>query len=175
MTTRIRATATLHRREMNRVEQKYAEHLEKRRMVGEIRWWAYECWKFRLADDTFYTPDFIVVTNDLQLEAHEVKAYWQSAGKVGWTDDARVKIKVAAEQHPVRFMAVSLMPDQNWAVEEFGREREEVFSDEMLSRYQELREIADTLNMPKGLINIDDIKRVITELMAAARGTAAGL
>ncbi len=121
----LRATATLHRREMNHTEQKYAQHLAQRLMVGEIRWWEFEAWKFRLADNTYYTPDFIVVLNDLKIEAHEIKAYWKSAGKVGWTDDARVKIKCAAEQHPVRFLAVALMPDQSWQVEEFGKAQEE--------------------------------------------------
>ena len=32
------------------------------------------------------------------MELHEVKGHWQ--------DDARVKIKVAAEQYPFRFVAV---------------------------------------------------------------------
>lgn len=120
----IRAIATMHRREMNRTEEQYAHHLEERRIVGEIRWWAYEAWKFRLADKTYYTPDFIVVDNALRIEAHEVKAVWQKAGKVGWEEDARVKIKCAAEIHPVRFLAVSRNRDGGWDVEEFLKPRE---------------------------------------------------
>jgi hypothetical protein len=54
--------------------------------------------KFRLADNTFYTPDFMVMRFTGILEAHEVKGYWQ--------DDAKVKIKVAADLYPIEFLAV---------------------------------------------------------------------
>lgn len=119
----VRAIATMHKRGMNRVEEHYANHLRERLMVGEIRWWAFEAWKFRLADNTFYTPDFIVVDNALRIEAHEVKAEW-STGKPGWMEDARVKIKCAADQHPVRFIAVSRSRDGSWNFEEFLKEQE---------------------------------------------------
>ena len=48
------------------------------------------------------------------IEAHEVKGYWM--------DDARVKIKVAAAQHPVKFIAVKARTKKDgggWEVEEF--------------------------------------------------------
>jgi hypothetical protein len=35
---------------------------------------------------------------DGSLQAHEVKGFW--------TDDARVKIKVAAEMYPIQFIAI---------------------------------------------------------------------
>jgi hypothetical protein len=120
---RASAMATMHRREMNRTEEAYSRYLQDRLMAGEIRWWAYEAWKFRLADNTHYTPDFIVVGNDLRIEAHEVKAQW-STGKPGWMEDARIKIKVAAEMHPVRFIAVSRGRDGNWEFEDFGKAHE---------------------------------------------------
>ncbi|WP_175904178.1 hypothetical protein [Burkholderia seminalis] len=69
--------------------------------------------KFRLADNTFYTPDFAVMLASGRLEAHEVKGHWQ--------DDARVKVKVAADQYPVRFIAVTAGPAKSggWQTEEF--------------------------------------------------------
>jgi hypothetical protein len=106
---------------MNRVEQQYEQHLRERQLVGEIRWYWFEALKLRLADNTYYTPDFIVVGNDLALEAHEVKAEW-STGKPGWHEDARVKIKVAAEIFPMRFIGVCRMRDGSWQFEEFGHE-----------------------------------------------------
>jgi len=115
---KIRATATMHQREMNHTEEKYAKYLQERLVCGEICWWAYECFKFRLADKTWYTPDFIVVANDLHIEAHEVKSIW-STGKPGWTDDSRVKVKVCAEMYPIKFVAMTLMKDQSWQMEEF--------------------------------------------------------
>lgn len=47
---------------------------------------------FKLADDTRYTPDFFVVRTSGFIEFHEVKGFME--------DDAWVKLKVCAEQHP---------------------------------------------------------------------------
>lgn len=97
---------------MNRTESRYAAHLEARRLAGEITWFAFEPWKFRLADRTFLTPDFGVMLADGLLECHEVKGFWE--------DDARVKIKVAAEQHWMfRWLAVQEAKGR-WTVEAFG-------------------------------------------------------
>lgn len=82
---------------MNGTEAKYAQHLSDLRMAGEILWYGFEAVKLRLADNTFYTPDFAVMAKDGVIEMHEVKGFWQ--------DDARVKIKVAAAQFPFRFFA----------------------------------------------------------------------
>lgn len=83
---------------MNKTESAYAQHLELRRNAGDVQWWAFEPVKLRLADNTFYTPDFGVMASDGVLEMHEVKGFWE--------DDARVKIKVAAAQFPFRFIAL---------------------------------------------------------------------
>lgn len=95
---RFQALGRLKRGQMNKTEAEYAAHLELLKSAGEIQWYSFEAMKFRLADNTFYTPDFIVLCADGKLEAHEVKGYW--------TDDARVKTKVAAEMHPLQFIAV---------------------------------------------------------------------
>ena len=95
---------------MNATEARYAAHLELRKRVCEIAWFRFEGWKFRLADSTFYTPDFAVMLTDGSLEAHEIKGFW--------ADDARVKIKVAAEMYPVRFIALKSAKD-GWEIEEF--------------------------------------------------------
>lgn len=84
--------------EMNKTEAAYDQHLWRRFHAGEILWHKFEGVKLRLADNTFYTVDFAVMTAELALEMHEVKGYWQ--------DDARVKIKVAASLYPFRFIAV---------------------------------------------------------------------
>lgn len=97
-------------RGMNGTESKYASRLEILRRAGEIRSWAFEQVKIRLADKTFYTPDFLVVTNDGTIEFHETKGFWE--------DDARVKIKVAAEVFPARFLAARWIKGQ-WEIENF--------------------------------------------------------
>ncbi len=111
---RMQALGRLKAGAMNKTEQRYADHLEARKQSGEIAWYRFEGIKLRLADSTFYTPDFAVMLADGQLEAHEVKGHWQ--------DDARVKIKVAAEMYPFRFIAVKPRAARDgggWHQEEF--------------------------------------------------------
>lgn len=73
---------------MNRLEEEYSCHLQNQFKFGLILDWKFESIKLRLAERTFYETDFIVVTQN-QIEIHEVKGHWE--------DDARVKIKCAAE------------------------------------------------------------------------------
>lgn len=83
--------------EMNKTEAEYGAFLELRKIAGEVLWYKFEGIKLRLADNTFYTPDYAVMAGDGVMEIHEVKGHWQ--------DDARVKIKVAASLYPFRFLA----------------------------------------------------------------------
>ncbi|ASY64458.1 hypothetical protein SJ05684_c30340 [Sinorhizobium sojae CCBAU 05684] len=83
--------------ERNKTEQQYEAMLEDMRIAGDVLWYRFEGVKLRLADNTFYTPDFAVMLATGLMEMHEVKGFWQ--------DDARVKIKVAAELYPFRFIA----------------------------------------------------------------------
>ena len=82
---------------MNKLEEKYAAHLELQRQAGQIVFWRYEAIKFRLADRTWYGPDFWVMRPDGTMEIHETKGFME--------DDANVKIKAVAEQFP-EFMFV---------------------------------------------------------------------
>lgn len=84
---------------MNDLERSFATHLEIMRHAGKILWWAFESMKFRLADNTFYEPDFAVMRDDCVMEIFEVKGFWE--------DDARVKIKVAASLYPFSFIGVT--------------------------------------------------------------------
>ena len=96
---------------MNRLETKYAQHLEMRKRAGEIEAYAFEAVKLRLAVSTFLTIDFVVVMPSGAVELHEVKGYWE--------DDARVKIKVAAQMFPWwRILAVQWdKPAKDWKFE----------------------------------------------------------
>ena len=86
----LQALGRLKTGQMNKTESEYCQLLELRKRAGEIDWYRFEGIKLRLADNTFYTPDFAVMLSTGEMEMHEVKGFW--------TDDARVKIKVAAEQ-----------------------------------------------------------------------------
>lgn len=81
---------------MNKTEAEYAQMLEARRVSGEIQWWAYEAMTLKLADNTRYTPDFLVMLADGALEVHETKGGY--IREDGW-----LKLKVAAALFPFRF------------------------------------------------------------------------
>ena len=100
--------------EMNKTEAAYGQHLELRKRAGEVLWYRFEGIKLRLADNTFYTPDYAVMLVSGEVELHEVKGFW--------LDDARVKIKVAAEMYPFKFLAIKAKSKKDgggYAVEEF--------------------------------------------------------
>jgi hypothetical protein len=84
-------------RGMNKTEAAYARHL----FHSDIAYYAFEPIKFRLADNTYYTPDFLVMRTDGSLRFVDTKAWWAGAKKVGVTEDALVKMKVVAEQFPM--------------------------------------------------------------------------
>lgn len=100
---------------MNKTEAAYEAHLREQQHAGAVLWFKFEGVKLRLADNTFYTPDFAVLPSACVLELHEVKGFWQ--------DDARVKIKVAASLYPFRFIAVKARAKRDgggWEQEEFA-------------------------------------------------------
>jgi hypothetical protein len=85
--------------QMNKTEAEYAALLEQERLFGNVAWFKFEGLKFRLADNTFYTPDFAVMLTGGVMQMHEVKGNW-------FHDDARAKIKIAADLYPFEFIAV---------------------------------------------------------------------
>lgn len=94
-------------RGMNSWEADYAARLA---ADPTVAWSGYEPMRLRLAKSTGYTPDFIVVRTTGEIEAHEVKGFWR--------DDARVKLKVAAEQYSfIKFFVCRRLKGQ-WFVEE---------------------------------------------------------
>jgi hypothetical protein len=94
----MRALGRLPAGKMNKTEAQYAQHLALRQRDGDIVWYRFEGLKFRLADNTFYSPDFAVMRANGEIELHEVKGFMM--------DDANVKVKVAADQYPFQFFVV---------------------------------------------------------------------
>ncbi len=94
------------RDQMNGLESDYALFLEADRTV---QWWKFQPTKLRIAKRTWYEPDFFVMRTDNSLEIHETKGHWE--------DDARVKIKAAAEIFPLKFVAVRRV-EGRWEFEE---------------------------------------------------------
>jgi len=111
---RMQALGRLKTGQMNKTEEAYAKHLQNLQHAGQVAWYKFEGVKLRLADNTFYSPDFAVMLAGGEMEMHEVKGFWQ--------DDARAKIKVAADLYPFRFVAVKVKAKKDgggWAIEEF--------------------------------------------------------
>ena len=83
------------RGEMNSWERMRAQELEATRAAGHLRSWKFDDVILRLANNTRYRPDFMLVyaeTHGIRVVFEEVKGHWR--------DDARVKIKVAATLYP---------------------------------------------------------------------------
>jgi hypothetical protein len=98
----------------SKTESRYAALLQTRQACGEIAAWWFEGLKLRLAHNTFYTPDFLVQVKDIPtLELHEVKGGF-------WRDDARVKIKVAAQQYPCFVFRAAQYVNGTWKYETFS-------------------------------------------------------
>lgn len=81
---------------MNKTEAEYAGMLEERQRRGEVVWWKYEGITLRLADNTRYTPDFVLMLASGQIEVHETKGGF--IREDGW-----LKLKVAAGLYPFHF------------------------------------------------------------------------
>lgn len=101
---------------MNKTEAAYAQLLDlmlTRAKTIQAYW--FERMTFKLADDTRYTPDFVVVANDGVIELHEVKGFMR--------DDAWVKLKVCADQFPFRVKLVKKVKG-GWDVKDLTCDKE---------------------------------------------------
>ena len=87
-------------RGMNKNEERYDKHLRGELRAGRIVGYKFESMKLRLADSTFFTPDFLVIDCDGFIELHDAKAKWKGEKGPHIEDDAAVKLKVVAEQYP---------------------------------------------------------------------------
>ena len=101
---------------MNKTEAAYARFLEAEKAAGNILWWKFEPIGLRLADKTFYHPDFMVMAADGSLEIHEVKG--RKGDSYYCMDDAKVKIKVAASIFPMVFSIIWPQKTGGWCKEQ---------------------------------------------------------
>ena len=98
------------RSKMNKTETRYAQYLELQKRGGAILWYKFEGIRLKLANGAWFKPDFAVLHCNGTLEFREIKGYWREA--------ARVRIKVAADLYPFKFVAIK---DDGgmWQVEKF--------------------------------------------------------
>jgi hypothetical protein len=98
--------------EMNGTESAYSSILEARKIAGEIQWYWFEAFTFKIGKDCRYTPDFVVMLPDGLLECHEVKGGWIA-------DDSTVKIRAASAIFPFRFVQAQKQTKKNGGAFEF--------------------------------------------------------
>lgn len=82
--------------EQNKTEQAFDHYLAMQKLAGEILWYKFSGIKLRLADNTFVTVDFFVLTKDREIQAIDTKG----SPRI-YMDDAKVKMKAAAEAYPI--------------------------------------------------------------------------
>jgi hypothetical protein len=98
---------------LNKTEGAYQQHLDLLQKAGEIVWYRFEAVTLKLGPDVRYTPDFLIMLPDGQLEAHEVKGGW-------FRDDAKAKVRIAARMFPLAFQIVRARSKKDgggWEVE----------------------------------------------------------
>jgi hypothetical protein len=101
--------------EMNKTEAAYAQLLEAKKHTGEIIDWRFHPIRVRLADRTYYEPDFLVMTAARELQIHETKGAFT-------TDKGQMKIKLCAEVLPwFRVFKCSKQKDGSWTTQEFSK------------------------------------------------------
>lgn len=101
---------------MNQTEARYDAHLWDLRRQGAVLWHKFEPLKLRLAARTFLDVDFLVLLADRSVEFHDVKG-----AKHLIEEDARVKLKVAAEAFPL-FGFATVFPLKGKGQSGWGRE-----------------------------------------------------
>lgn len=113
---RFQAIGRLPKSKMNKTEAEYAELLEKRRLNGEVIAWKFHPMNVRLADNTFYEVDFLVVAKNLEVQIHETKGTYT-------TEVGNIKIKLCAEVLPwFRFIKCMKQPKKlggGWEFKEY--------------------------------------------------------
>ena len=100
------------RERMNKTEQAFATRLDAQLAAGDITAYWFEAITWRLADNTFYRPDFLVQFPDGALVIYECKG--TRGREYMTTPDAWVKLKVCAETMPFPLVVVWKTKDGHW-------------------------------------------------------------
>lgn len=113
---RFRALGRLPKGRMNETEAEYARHLDDEKAAGRVLDYKFHAIRVRLADNTFYEADFLVLHSDMTLAIHETKGGFT-------TDKGQLKIKLVAEVLPYfRMIKATKLAKKNgggWKLEEF--------------------------------------------------------
>ena len=78
---------------MNKTEARYELGLKALKQNGQIRDYKFEGVKFRLGDNCYYTPDFMIIGNDGVISFDEIKGGYIM-------EDSTLKWKMVCEMYP---------------------------------------------------------------------------
>lgn len=108
---------------MNKTESQYSRHLDALKSAKQIHDWWFEKITLKIAPDTRLTVDFMVQRIDGGLELHDAKG-----SRHIYQDDAKVKMKVAANMFPFDFYVVfprtQKMGGGDWDIEKVKTDNE---------------------------------------------------
>jgi hypothetical protein len=109
----FQALGRLAKGDMNKTEAAYAQHLGALKHDGKILDWKFHAIRVRLAPNTYYEPDFMVLNASGQIEIHEVKGTFT-------TEKGQIKVKLCAAALPwFRVFKCSKQKDGSWTIQEF--------------------------------------------------------
>jgi len=94
----------------SKAEKDYAGELDLRVRAGDIQGWYYEPCNWRIGNNCYYRPDFLLVHSDGLLEFVEVKC-----GNI--MERARVKFAAAAERYPMFQWTIARRKAKTWTHE----------------------------------------------------------
>lgn len=106
---------------MNSTEAKFAAFLAGEKLAGRIADYRFQPITLKLAEGLRYTPDFLVIENSLEYTCYEIKGAKKKKDSKGewhgeWTywaeEDAKIKIKVAAQVFPELHFFVAFQPSR---------------------------------------------------------------
>lgn len=103
---------------MNKTEAEYARELDRQQALGLILGYKFHPMRIRLADNTYYEVDFLVMHADQSLCIHETKGGYTS-------DKGQLKIKLVAEVMPwfgmLKVIKQAKKNGGGWLVEDYSR------------------------------------------------------
>lgn len=115
---RWQALGRLPKGTMNKTEAAYAEELASQKATGKILDFKFHPMRIRLADNTYYEVDFLVLHADRSLAIHETKGGFTS-------EKGQMKIKLVAEIMPwfgmLKVTRLAKKDGGGWKVEDFSR------------------------------------------------------
>ena len=84
---------------LNKTEARYANHLERLKLAGEILWWRSHAFGLYFEDGTRYTPDFVTMDKAGSITLIDVKAYRENQKKVHITEASMIRMKRTAHEY----------------------------------------------------------------------------